>query len=110
MRDYIPVNKNNLPERFEIDLASDTFWMQFNYNDTSDFFSVDLYTGNNEPIILGEKLILNVPLWQDFADPRLPAPSLVVLDESEQTKRITFDNFMVTTFLYIDDIAPEEEV
>jgi len=109
MRDYIPINKNNLPELFEIELAADTFFMEFNYNQTYDFFTVDLYTVDNEPIILGEKLVLNVPLWKDSVDQRLPAPSLVVLDESDNTRRITFDNFMVTTFLYIDDVAPEED-
>ncbi|KNH23927.1 hypothetical protein ACS78_08220 [Priestia megaterium] len=110
MRDYIPINKNSLPERFEIELAADTFVMEVNYNQTCDFFTVDLYSVDNEAIILGEKLVLNVPLWHDSVDRRLPAPSLVVLDESDQTKRITFDNFMVTTFLFIDDIAPDEDL
>ncbi|MED3932970.1 phage baseplate plug protein [Priestia megaterium] len=109
MRDYIPINKDNLPEQFEIDLANNTFFMRVNYNQTYDFFSVDLYDTNNDPIILGEKLVLNVPLWQDSVDERLPAPTLVVLDESDIEKKITFSNFMVTTFLYIDDISPEEE-
>lgn len=109
MRDYIPINKNNLPEQFEIDLANETFIIEVNYNQTGDFFTVDLYDMNREPIVYGEKLVLNVPLWSDLTNYRLPAPSLVVLDESGQTKRITFDNFMVTTFIYIDDVALEED-
>lgn len=107
MRDYIPINKDSLPEQFEIDLANETFVMEVNYNQTQDFFTLDLYDMNRDPIVLGEKLVLNAPLWGDLTDQRLPAPSLVVLDESGQTKRISFDNFMITTFIYIDDVAPE---
>lgn len=109
MRDYIPVNKDDLPEQFEFELANGTFVLEFNYNQTGDFFTVDLYDVGRNPILLGEKLILNEPLWQDSIDSRLPASSLVVMDESNKEKQITFENFMVTTFLYIDDVAPVEE-
>ncbi|AXI29446.1 hypothetical protein CIB87_10640 [Priestia megaterium] len=109
MRDYIPINKTGLPEQFEIELANEIFVFEVRYNQTGDFFTIDLYDVARNPIILGEKLVLNEPLWQDSIDSRLPAPSLVVLDESDKEKRITYDNFMVTTFLYIDDVAPVEE-
>ncbi|PFJ03226.1 phage baseplate plug family protein [Priestia megaterium] len=108
MRDYIPINKDSLPEQFEIDLANETFIIEINYNQTQDFFTIDLYDMNRNAIVLGEKLVLDIPLWGDVTDKRLPAPSLVALDESGQTKRITFDNFMVTTFIYIDDISDDE--
>ncbi|UQD52303.1 hypothetical protein C0971_09990 [Bacillus methanolicus] len=109
MRDYIPIDKENLPEQFEIDLANETFILEFNYNQTYDFFTVDLYDSNMNPIILGEKLVLNIPLWSDSADIRLPAPSLVPMDEAGKEKRITYDNFGETVFLYIDDTPPEGE-
>ncbi|MFP7737464.1 phage baseplate plug protein [Priestia aryabhattai] len=108
MRDYIPVNKEELPEQFELDLADETFVFEFNYNQAGDFFTVDLYNIQRQPIILGEKLVLNEPLWQDSIDSRLPAPTLVVMDEADKETCMTFDNFMVTTFLYIDDVASTE--
>lgn len=108
MRDYIPINKDSLPEQFEIDLANETFIMEVNYNQSHDFFTIDLYDMNRNVIVLGEKLVLDIPLWNDLTDKRLPAPSLVVSDESGRTKKITFDNFMVTTFIYIDDISDDE--
>lgn len=106
--DYIPVDKEDIPEQFEIDLADDTFILQFNYNETGDFYTVDLLDFDQEPIVLGEKLILNQPLWNDIVDDRLPAPSLVPMDESGNADRVSFDNFMETVFLYIDDISPDE--
>ncbi|WP_281998682.1 phage baseplate plug family protein [Priestia flexa] len=109
MRDYIPISKDALPEQFEVELADEIFVFEVRYNQTGDFFTIDLYDVTRKPIILGEKLVLNEPLWQDSIDSRLPAPSLVVLDESDKEKRITYENFMVTTFLYIDDVALVEE-
>ncbi|MEK4718118.1 hypothetical protein NST66_11120 [Priestia sp. FSL W8-0524] len=109
MRDYIPISKGALPEQFEVELADEIFVFEVRYNQTGDFFTIDLYDVTRKPIILGEKLVLNEPLWQDSIDSRLPAPSLVVLDESDKEKRITYENFMVTTFLYIDDVALVEE-
>ncbi|MFP7414366.1 phage baseplate plug family protein [Priestia filamentosa] len=109
MRDYVPIEKNRLPERFEIDLAGDTFVFQFNYNKTYDFFTVDLYDYKQNPLVIGEKLVLGVPLWSDLVSDNLPAPTLIPMDESGNTERITFDNFMVTTFLFVDDVAPTQE-
>lgn len=107
MRDYIPIDKENLPEIFEIDLANETFILGVNYNQSYDFFTVDLYDTNMNPIVLGEKMIINVPLWNDLTDSRLPAPTLIPMDESGKEKRITYDNFMETTFLFIDDVPPD---
>ncbi|UMZ35546.1 phage baseplate plug family protein [Priestia megaterium] len=109
MRAYIPISKDKLPEQFEVELANEIFVFEVRYNQTGDFFTIDLYDVARNPIILGEKLVLNAPLWQDSIDSRLPAPTLVVLDEADKEKRMTYDNFMVTTFLYIDDVAPAEE-
>lgn len=103
MKSYIPIEKEELPESFEIDLANETFILEFNYNETGDFFSVDLFDLNENPIVIGEKLILGVPLWEDLQNANLPAPTLVPLDESKKETRITHENFGVTVFLYIDD-------
>jgi hypothetical protein len=109
IRDYIPIDKDNLPEQFEIDLADETFILEFNYNQTYGFFTVDLYDSNMNPIVLGEKLVIYVPLWSGFSDHRLPAPTLVPMDESGKEDRITFENFGETVFLFIDDSPPEDD-
>lgn len=108
MRNYIPIEKEEIPQRFQIDLASDTFTLEVNYNTTGDFFTIDLYDENDEPIVIGEKLVLGIPLWQDIANSNLPAPTLIPLDESGQEDRITYENFGETVFLYIDDVSEDE--
>jgi hypothetical protein len=111
--DFIDVNKSELPERFDIDLADETFTLQFNYNETGDFFTVDLYRPNNltedEPIVLGEKLTLNIPLWSDVSSLELPAPTVVPMDHAGKERRITFDNFGTTVFLYLMNEEPSDE-
>ncbi|WP_035350976.1 phage baseplate plug family protein [Fictibacillus gelatini] len=107
-KDYIEIDKEELPVRFEIDFAEETFVMEVFYNEIGDFFSVNLFDLNEEPIVLGEKLILNRELWSDITDQRLPAPSLIPLDESGKEDRITFENFGETVFLFIDDVPDGE--
>lgn len=108
-RDYIPFDKEDIPQQFEFDLADDTFILRINYNQTDDSFSLDLYDQDMEAIVLGEKLILNVPLWEDIVNEKLPAPSLIPMDESNTEKRVTYENFMQTVFLYIDDVSDDAE-
>lgn len=111
--EYIPVDKENLPEMFDIDLADETFKLKFSYNETGDFFTVDLYRPTeeeeDEEIILGEKLTLGKPLWSDFTDMSLPAPELIPMDLSGMETRVTWENFEKTVFLYINDWADDED-
>lgn len=58
----IDIDKNNLPERFDIELGAELFSFEVNYNETGDFFTIDLYK-NDEPLVLGEKIMLNQPLF-----------------------------------------------
>lgn len=109
--DYIEINKDELPESFEIDLANETFTLAFSYNETGDFFTCNLYRPNdegiNEPLVLGEKLVLNRPLWEDITTLKMPAPTLIPMDLSGTETRISFDNLGKTVFLYIDNEVEE---
>lgn len=104
---YIEINKPELPESFEIDLADETFRLSFAYNGTGDFFTVNLYksleTGGDIELVMGEKLTLNKPLWSDFSGDDFPAPTIVPKDLSNTETRITYENMGEKVFLYIDD-------
>lgn len=110
MKNYIPFEKDNIPERFEIDLAAESFFLELNYNETGDFFTLDLFDADENALLLGEKLKLGIPLWSDIVDMSLPAPTIIPLDESGKETRITFDNFGETVFLYIDDVGEEDDI
>ena len=110
MRNYIPFDKNTIPERFEIDLAEESFFLEINYNEIGDFFTIDLFDADENPLVLGEKIRLGISLWSDVPNPNLPAPTLIPLDQSGKENRITFDNFGETVFVYIDDVGDEDEL
>ncbi|MGG3677484.1 hypothetical protein ABEU95_12405 [Heyndrickxia faecalis] len=108
-RDYIDFDKEEVPVVFDIDIGEEEFTMGINYNQTNDFFTVDLWDSEGNVIVLGEKMVLNRPLFEDLIDERLPGPTLVPMDEAGREDRITYENFGVTVFLYIDDIQDEDE-
>ncbi|MFX3616218.1 MAG: hypothetical protein ACE3JK_01640 [Sporolactobacillus sp.] len=108
MRDYIPFDPEEVPTTFDIDLEGDSYTMGVNYNKTGDFYTIDLWDGSGDVIILGEKMILGVPLFSQLVDPRVPVTSLIPMDESGKETRVSQSNFGKTVFLYIDDIGPDE--
>lgn len=107
-RDYIDLDPNEIPVQFEIDLAQDTFTMAINYNETYDFYTVDLWDSEGFVIVLGEKIVIGRPLFESLVDERLPGPSIVPFDESGNATTITKDNFYHTVFLTIDDLSEDE--
>lgn len=108
-RSYIDLDPEEIPVVFDITLAEDEFTMGINYNETFDFYTVDLFDYEGEPIVLGEKIVLNQPLFESLVDDRLPGPSIVPYDESEQAVRVCKDNFYKTVFLTLDDNSEDEE-
>lgn len=111
--DIIPIDKEEVPERFDIDLGEETFTMQANYNETGDFFTIDLFKrgddGEDVDFIMGEKLVLGRALWADSPRKDLPGPTLIPLDIGMAAKRITYDNFGESVFLYIMDGSGEDD-
>jgi hypothetical protein len=111
--EYIEINKSELPERFAIDLANETFVLEFYYNELGDFFTVNLYEPNGlegeTPLVMGEKLVLNQPLWGDFTSLNFPSPTIVPMDLAGKETRITWENMNETVFLYLDNEVIEDE-
>lgn len=97
---YIEIDKDDIPNSFEIDIADETFTMEFHYNESYDFFTVDLFK-DDEPLWLGEKLILNQPLFVNCVSVEKPNAVLIPIDRADNETRITFENLSKTVFLYV---------
>ncbi|MFL4498445.1 phage baseplate plug protein [Weissella sp. MSCH1] len=106
-RSYIPVNKNGLPEMFEFPFGNLTYILGIDYLISEDIFTVDLKTAAGEPIVLGERLVANQPLWSDFTDSRIPSVTVVPMNEADPNEDITFETFGDTVQLFIDDVGPD---
>lgn len=103
MNEYIAIDKNEIPYSFEIELAGEIFELEVNYNQTHDFFTVDLFKGDGV-LVIGEKLILNRPLFRNCVDIGLPKIQIIPKDRANSATRITYENLNETVFLYVGEI------
>jgi len=103
---YIEIDKESIPYSFEIDLLNEVFEFEVNYNQTFDFFTIDIFK-NETPLVLGEKVILNRPLFNELVNIDLPKVEIIPKDRANMTSRITFENMNETVFLYI--VGDEDE-
>ena len=100
--EYIEIEKDLIPYSFEIDLDDDEYEIEVNYNERFDFFTVDLYK-EGEPLVVGEKLMLNRQLFDGLANVQLPKTKIIPMDRANEESRITYDNLQSTVFLYVGD-------
>lgn len=100
MNEYIEIDKNEIPYAFEVELAGEIFEIEVNYNETFDFFTIDLFK-EGDPLVTGEKLILNRTLFRNRVHIDLPKVPIIPMDRSQQETRITYDNLNETVFLFI---------
>lgn len=98
--EYIEIDKDLIPYRFDITLKEETYTFDVNYNYLKDYFTIDLFK-NGEIIVLGEKLIYGKPLFLSAQYRDIPKVEIIPLDLSNQTERITFENLNNEVFLYI---------
>ena len=101
MRDYIEINKSQIPYAFNILLADQWFELLIDYNKTADMFTVAVY--KDDELLTSEPLVLDVPLFQDTYQPGFPMPTIVPCDPSGTSTRVTWDNLGESVFLTIDN-------
>jgi len=101
--EYIDVNKDGIPYSMEIDLGGEVFELEFNYNRAHDFFTVDLFK-EDEVLVIGEKLILNRPLFRNRVNLDLPKVNIIPKDRAGVADRITFNNLNETVILYVGEL------
>ena len=109
MRDIIEIEKELIPYNFDIELAGEEFNIEIFYNQTADLFTATL-SKDNEVLCYNEPIIYGVELFKDvYTSGKYPMLSIVPLDQSGTTDKVTYENFNKTVFLTIDD-EPESEV
>lgn len=105
--EYIEIDRDMIPYKFDITLQNETYTFQVNYNTLKDFFTIDLYK-NNEVIVLGEKLVYGKPLFISSRYKDIPKVNIVPLDLTGRVERITFENLNEEVFLFLIDGDKDE--
>lgn len=104
-RDRIEINKSLIPYTFDIVLGSEEFTFRVDYNNTGEFFTVELSKGG-ETLCSGEPIIYGKRLFSDIWTPNFPAIDIVPIDPSNEFNAVTYNNLCEGVILAIDN---EEE-
>lgn len=105
MRQYIPVNIDDLPDIFDIELAGELYTLRIDYNPVADWYTITIYQ-NGETLLEQEPLILNQLVDIDIPDTRLPRIDMRVMDETGNAKDAGKAEFGYDVQIYIDVIDP----
>jgi hypothetical protein len=98
--EYVEIEKDLIPYRFEISLSDAIFTFEVHYNSEYDFFTMDLER-DGETLVTGNKLVYGVPLFTNCVDDRLPQEEIIPYDESGIHQEVTWATLGETVFLYV---------
>ena len=99
MSNYIKIEKDLIPYKFDVKLVGITYTFEIKYNSRHDFFTVAISKPDGVVLTSGEKLILNKPILSErlYIDFPLVVPS----DTTGDAERITWNNLGSSVFLHI---------
>lgn len=60
MRNYIPVDVDNMPDIFEIPLVGEVYTFRIDYNEVADFYTVTIWHDQKETPIAGASFIRSI--------------------------------------------------
>jgi len=88
--DIIPF-KEAAQWREQIELSGITYTLRFKWNAMNEFWSMDVLSGNDEPVIYGVKVVVNWNLLEQYAMTDKPAGDIVCQNIIGGTEKITRD-------------------
>ncbi|WP_422659121.1 phage baseplate plug family protein [Paenibacillus sp. EC2-1] len=106
--DYIDIEKNLIPYRFDISLEEEVFTFEVHYNEQFDFFTLNLEK-DGEVLVNGEKLVYGSTLFYDVMDNRFPRVPIVPYDQSETESIVNWRTLSESVFLYLIEGDEDEE-
>ncbi|MCL2188424.1 MAG: hypothetical protein FWC16_00805 [Defluviitaleaceae bacterium] len=104
---YIPIQKELIPYQFDITLEGRTFTFFMRYNAKHDFFTIDLFRGD-ELIVAGEKIVYGRLLFLNQRHLDVPRINIIPYDLALNENRVTWDNLNDTVFLWIPNGGMED--
>lgn len=105
MRNYVPIDTNDLPDIFDINLADENYTFRIDYNRVADYYTVTIIK-DEQTILEQEPLLLGQLVGIDLPDKRLPRTDMRVMDETEHAADAGMGNLGNNVKLYLDVVDP----
>lgn len=80
----IPITPDVPHFDFQVELDGVTYTLELRWNERDAAWYLSLLTAEEDPLVMGRKVVLDVPLWSRFKDPRVPRGLLVAVDTSQK--------------------------
>lgn len=99
----LPLDSDDAKYTIDITLSGILLRYSFYYNGRGDFWTLDVYDTDDNPIVGGIKLVADWELWGQFNDARLPPGPLYCVDTSGQGTDPGADDLGSRVILVYDD-------
>ena len=101
-RDTITINKSLVPYSFNIVLGKEEFNFRVDYNNTGDFFTIELKK-NGVTLCSGEPIIYGRKLFKDVRTPEFPIVDIIPFDLTKEYNTVTYKNLCEGVSLVLDN-------
>lgn len=105
MRNYIPIDVDNLPDIFDINLEDEAYTFRIDYNRFSDYYTATIMK-DGVTLLEQEPLLINQLVGFDLPDKRLPRIDIRVMDETGQATDAGMGQLSQNVQLYLDVVDP----
>lgn len=78
----LPHQRDAARFQYEIDLDGVSVILRFEWNDRAGGWFLDVLTSTEDPIVSGVRVVVGIPLWNRYRDPRIPPGMLEAIDTS----------------------------
>lgn len=105
MRQYIPVDINDLPDIFDITLVDEVYTFRVDYNQVADYYTITIIK-DDQTLLTQEPLLLGNLVGFDLPDTRLPRIDIRVMDEAGNATDAGEGVFGTQVQMYLDVVDP----
>lgn len=106
MRLYVPINIDDIPDIFDINLAGETYTFRIDYNEVKDYYLITILDSDGNTLLGQEPLLLGQLVGIDIPRPELPETDLKTMDETGRATDAGQGEFGFDVKLYEDDVDP----
>ena len=104
--EYLQIEKDNIPYSFTYDYKGNIFEFYVRYNDEHDYFTIDLYSLDNDEkraLVLGEKIMLGQILFDNIAYTNIDLPMFMPYDFTNTIDKMGFDEIDNIYLVVVED-------